>query len=161
MVVVTGSTGEVDAWGWGGPARMSAWEALMWRAEGDLRTRSSGLLVEVLDSVRRDADGRVEYHYVIIDYLCRVRGGAAVSGSDAADVRWVSVSELEGYRVSTTAAAVIRKAMTLVYAIYNKGFENRNSDLGTASAYAIVLLFIVLVLTAIQFGVLERKVFYR
>ncbi|MEZ0113124.1 sn-glycerol 3-phosphate transport system permease protein [Catenulispora sp. EB89] len=53
------------------------------------------------------------------------------------------------------------KAMTLVYAIYNKGFENGNSDLGTASAYAIVLLFIVLVLTAIQFGVLERKVFYR
>jgi sn-glycerol 3-phosphate transport system permease protein len=53
------------------------------------------------------------------------------------------------------------KAMTLVYAIYNKGFENGNSDLGAASAYAIVLLFIVLVLTAIQFGVLERKVFYR
>ncbi|MBW8805036.1 MAG: sugar ABC transporter permease [Catenulisporales bacterium] len=53
------------------------------------------------------------------------------------------------------------KAMTLVYAIYNKGFENGNSDLGTASAYAIVLLFIVLVFTAIQFGVLERKVFYR
>lgn len=53
------------------------------------------------------------------------------------------------------------KAMTLVYAIYNRGFENGNSDLGTASAYAIVLLFIVLILTAIQFGVLERKVFYR
>ena len=53
------------------------------------------------------------------------------------------------------------KAMTLVYAIYNKGFEYGNSDLGAASAYAIILLFIVLVLTAIQFGVLERKVFYR
>jgi sn-glycerol 3-phosphate transport system permease protein len=53
------------------------------------------------------------------------------------------------------------KAMTLVYAIYNKGFENGNSDLGSASAYAIVLLVIVLILTAIQFGVLERKVFYR
>ena len=53
------------------------------------------------------------------------------------------------------------KAMTLVYSIYNKGFENGNSDLGMASAYAIVLMFIVLILTAIQFGVLERKVFYR
>ena len=73
-----------------------------------------GPLVEVLDSVRRDADGRVEYHYVIIDYLCRVRSGAAVSGSDAADVRWVSASELERYRVNATAADVIRKAMTLV-----------------------------------------------
>ena len=35
---------------WGGPPDMSAWEALMWRAEGDLRTRSSGLVVEMLDS---------------------------------------------------------------------------------------------------------------
>ncbi|WP_250282348.1 MULTISPECIES: wax ester/triacylglycerol synthase domain-containing protein [unclassified Frankia] len=34
---------------WGGPADMSWWEALMWRAEGDLRTRSTGVLVEILD----------------------------------------------------------------------------------------------------------------
>ena len=32
-----------------------------------------GPVVEVLDSIRRDADGRAEYHYVIIDYACRVR----------------------------------------------------------------------------------------
>ncbi|MGH3432944.1 MAG: wax ester/triacylglycerol synthase domain-containing protein, partial [Thermocrispum sp.] len=35
---------------WGGPAEMSAWEAVMWRAEGDLRTRSTGVLLEILDS---------------------------------------------------------------------------------------------------------------
>lgn len=44
-----GDIGEVDAWGWGGPARMSGWEALMWRSDGDPRTRSSGLLLEILD----------------------------------------------------------------------------------------------------------------
>jgi WS/DGAT/MGAT family acyltransferase len=33
---------------WGGPAEMSAWEAVMWRAEGDPRTRSTGVLLEVL-----------------------------------------------------------------------------------------------------------------
>ena len=52
-----------------------------------------GPVVEVLDSIRRDADGRVEYHYVIIDYACRVRGGtptAAAHGTDADDVRWVA-----------------------------------------------------------------------
>ena len=42
---------ELDGRAWGGPARMSPAEALMWRAEGDLRTRSSGVLVELLDSV--------------------------------------------------------------------------------------------------------------
>ena len=34
-----------------------------------------GPVVEVFDSIRRDARGRAEYHYVIIDYTCRVRGG--------------------------------------------------------------------------------------
>jgi WS/DGAT/MGAT family acyltransferase len=35
---------------WGASKRMSAWESMMWRAEGDLRTRSSGVLLELLDS---------------------------------------------------------------------------------------------------------------
>lgn len=72
-----------------------------------------GPLVEVLDSIRLDAAGRTEYHYIIIDYACRVRGGTpseAARGSDAADVRWVPVAELEQYRISSTAIAVIRKA---------------------------------------------------
>jgi 8-oxo-dGTP diphosphatase len=72
-----------------------------------------GPVVEVFDSIRRDAGGRAEYHYIIIDYACRVRGGTptvAAHGSDAADVRWVPLTELERYRVTGTAIAVIRKA---------------------------------------------------
>jgi len=72
-----------------------------------------GPVVEVFDSIRRDAGGRAEYHYVIIDYACRVRGGtatAAARGSDAADVRWVPLAEIEQYGVTSTAIAVIRKA---------------------------------------------------
>ena len=72
-----------------------------------------GPVVEVLDSIRRDAAGRAEYHYIIIDYRCRVRTGTsteAARGTDAADVRWVPVEELDRYRVTTTAIAVIRKA---------------------------------------------------
>lgn len=50
---------------------------------------------------------------------------------------------------------------TLVYWIYHTAFENGASDYGTGSAQAIVLLAVVIAITAIQFGVLERKVFYR
>lgn len=50
---------------------------------------------------------------------------------------------------------------TLVYSIYDNAFANNNSKFGLASAQAIVLLVIVLVITALQFGVLERRVFYR
>ena len=72
-----------------------------------------GPVVEVLDSIRRDGGGRTEYHYVIIDYACYVRSGtttAATRGSDADDVRWVPLNELEQYRVTTTAIEVIRQA---------------------------------------------------
>ena len=72
-----------------------------------------GRVVEVLDSIRRDAGGRAEYHYIIIDYACRIRGGTstvASCGTDAADVRWVAVADLERYGVTTTAITVIRKA---------------------------------------------------
>jgi mutator protein MutT len=72
-----------------------------------------GPVVEVLDSIRRDASGRAEYHYIIIDYICQVRAGtptAASRGTDAADVRWVPIADLERYRVTTTAIAVIRRA---------------------------------------------------
>jgi 8-oxo-dGTP diphosphatase len=73
-----------------------------------------GQVVEVLDSIRLDAEGRAEYHYVIIDYTCRVRPGAsnvAACGSDAVDVVWMGVADLERHRVTPTAIAVIRKAL--------------------------------------------------
>jgi sn-glycerol 3-phosphate transport system permease protein len=50
---------------------------------------------------------------------------------------------------------------TLVYWIYHTAFENGASDYGVGSAQAIVLLLVVIVITAIQFGILERRVFYR
>lgn len=54
-----------------------------------------------------------------------------------------------------------RRTTTLVYSIYDQAFNNNNSNFGYASAQAIVLLVIVLIITSVQFGILERKVFYR
>jgi mutator protein MutT len=71
-----------------------------------------GPVVEVLDRIRRAADGAIEHHFVIIDYLCRVREGALAHASDADDVRWVAVSELPKYRVTEKATEVIRRAFS-------------------------------------------------
>jgi len=49
-------------------------------------------LVELLDRIHRQA-GRVRYHYVIADYLCRVIGGELRAASDADAVRWVERAE--------------------------------------------------------------------
>jgi mutator protein MutT len=72
-----------------------------------------GPVVEVLDHVQRAEDGLVEYHHVIVDYKCRSTSDHLVRGSDAEDVRWVELSELEALRVTPAAIAVVRKALSL------------------------------------------------
>ena len=72
-----------------------------------------GPVVEVLDRLRRAPDGRLEHHFVIIDYLCDRRGGRLAHASDADDVQWVDVARLREYRVSGKAIEVIAKAQTL------------------------------------------------
>ena len=49
-------------------------------------------LVELLDRIHRE-DGRVRYHYVIADYLCRVVSGTLGAASDVDAVRWVERAE--------------------------------------------------------------------
>lgn len=49
-------------------------------------------LIELLDRIHHQ-DGRVRYHYVIADYLCRVSGGILQAASDADDVRWVEPAD--------------------------------------------------------------------
>ena len=61
----------------------------------------------------RSARRRASNHFVIVDYLCTVRAGVVAHGSDASDVRWVSVSELAAHRVSDKAIEVILKAVGL------------------------------------------------
>jgi sn-glycerol 3-phosphate transport system permease protein len=50
---------------------------------------------------------------------------------------------------------------TLVYSVYLQAFAFGSTNYGLASAMALVLFVIVVAVTAIQFGVLERRVFYR
>ena len=50
---------------------------------------------------------------------------------------------------------------TLVYAIYYNSFAFGNSNFGLSSAMAVVLFAVVVAITAVQFGLLERRVFYR
>ncbi len=63
---------DTDDAAWGGPANMSAWEALMWRAEADPRTRSTGVLLEILDR-EPDWDRLVAAHDRISQQIPRLR----------------------------------------------------------------------------------------
>lgn len=65
-------------------------------------------MVEVLDRIARDEAGQVQYHYVLVDFLCRVTGGKAACASDAIDLRWAEIGELE--MVAPFTREVILKA---------------------------------------------------
>jgi 8-oxo-dGTP diphosphatase len=66
-------------------------------------------LVDVVGQVDNDADGRVKYHYVIIDYLVRVRGGNISAASDAAELRWVPFDEVEKYDLTASFRLFFRR----------------------------------------------------
>jgi 8-oxo-dGTP diphosphatase len=54
-------------------------------------------LVDVVDTVDLDEQGKIKYHFVIVDYLVRVVGGEIAAASDAEELRWVSFDEVEAY----------------------------------------------------------------
>jgi 8-oxo-dGTP diphosphatase len=78
-----------------------------------------GPVVEVLDRIEKTADGRVEYHFVIIDYVCYAATGTLAWGSDADAAAWVPPEELPAYRITAKAASVIDKAITLAVSTGN------------------------------------------
>lgn len=70
-----------------------------------------GPIIETFDRVHRDPDGRIRYHFVIVDFVCEAPLGDAEAGSDAEAVAWVNAAELDTYGVNAHAAAVIRKGL--------------------------------------------------
>lgn len=70
-----------------------------------------GEVLEVFDRIITDPQGRTQYHYVLVDFLCRRISGEAQAGSDVSDVLWISAAELETFAIADSAANVIRKGL--------------------------------------------------
>ncbi|HEX9110760.1 MAG TPA: NUDIX hydrolase [Terriglobales bacterium] len=77
----------------------------------------TGLVVETVDMlgvyerVIRSDDGRVRYHYVLIDFLCGPVGGDLKAGSDAAEARWFKATELPGLKLPADTLEVIQRGL--------------------------------------------------
>jgi len=78
------------------------------REETGLEVRPLGVL-EIFERIMRDGDGAAEYHYVLIDSICRVSGGALCAGDDACRVEWVSRRDLKNLEITEGTLAVIEK----------------------------------------------------
>jgi 8-oxo-dGTP diphosphatase len=51
--------------------------------------------IDVVNQVTLDENGRTKYHFVIIDYLVKLKGGTPEAASDAAELEWVAFEEVE------------------------------------------------------------------
>jgi len=72
-----------------------------------------GPVAGVVDQFVRDSDGRVRYHYVLVDYLARPDSDAISAGSDAAEVRWVTLDEVRHLETTDGLVDMIRRAAIL------------------------------------------------
>jgi len=74
---------------------------------------SVGPVIEVFDRILRDEDGRVKYHFVLVDYLCLPVGGALQAGDDVSEAEWAHFDALAPYELTDKATEVIRMARAM------------------------------------------------
>jgi ADP-ribose pyrophosphatase YjhB (NUDIX family) len=54
-------------------------------------------LIDVVNNITLDKNGRIKYHFVIVDYFVKLKGGTLEAADDAAELRWVGFDEVENY----------------------------------------------------------------
>jgi ADP-ribose pyrophosphatase YjhB (NUDIX family) len=67
-------------------------------------------VLEIFERIMHDASGAPEYHYVLIDYMCRVVGGTLAPGDDVCAVEWVRRRDLSQLEITEGTLEVIEKA---------------------------------------------------
>jgi 8-oxo-dGTP diphosphatase len=80
--------------------------------ESGLTVRLHGL-VGYVDRIVRDSAGRVQYHYVLLDFLATPESGTARAGSDAGAVRWTTLEELPALDTTEGLEPMIRRALAM------------------------------------------------
>ncbi len=90
-------------------------ETLRSAAEREAR-EETGLVVkaievlEVLDRIIPGENGRPQYHYVLVDFLCQQVSGELQAGGDVSEVAWAREDELSKFELEEPALSIIKKA---------------------------------------------------
>ncbi len=67
-------------------------------------------MFELFERIMRDAQGQAEYHYVLLDYLCKVVGGTLKAGDDVSRAEWVRREDLPSLLITEGTLDVIERA---------------------------------------------------
>ena len=71
-------------------------------------------LLCVSSRILKDRDGRVRYHYILLDYLCVMTGGDARAGSDVEQVRWVDIDGVSCFDLTEGVKDIILEGMHIL-----------------------------------------------
>jgi ADP-ribose pyrophosphatase len=66
-------------------------------------------LLGVVDKIVRDEDSLIKFHFIIVDYLVRPKGGSLRAASDALEAIWVKAEEIPAYDLSPTLIPLLRR----------------------------------------------------
>ncbi len=72
-----------------------------------------GPLIELFDRITRDPAGRVQYHFILADYLCFHVSGSPTPGSDALDLALADPADLDRFALTPEATRVVRRGAEL------------------------------------------------
>ncbi len=70
-------------------------------------------LIDVVDSITRDQDSRVQFHYTLVDFAAEWRSGEAAAADDVGAVRWVPLADLEAMGLWTETVRIIRRGQSM------------------------------------------------
>lgn len=68
----------------------------------------AGRPVYTFDAIIKDDEGKIQFHYVIVDLEAEFVSGEPLPGDDAEDVRWVTEEELAQLNVSPPTLKLLR-----------------------------------------------------
>ena len=71
------------------------------------------LLVDVVDAIIPDVEGKIKYHYTLVDYMGQWQSGESRPGDDAQEVRWVRLNEISSYSLLEKTVLIIQKATAM------------------------------------------------
>ena len=75
-------------------------EAVVREVEEETRIRARPLrLITTFDSIVRDEEERIRFHYVLCEFLCEYVGGELEASTDASEATWARLEDLEGLEV--------------------------------------------------------------
>ena len=72
-----------------------------------------GAVIEVFDRITRDQREQVQYHYVLVDYLCRPTGGTLRAGSDVSEVAIADPQAMDRFGMTPKVGAAVRRALEM------------------------------------------------